>query len=92
MVTVACESALWAHELDLLQRDLLDRLAEPLEAAGGGRVERLRFNVGSLRTIPEGRTGASHLGTSQAGHRPSFLPICGDFVTLGSRPVRGVAC
>ena len=48
VVTVACESSLWAQELDLLQRDLVERLNEALEAAGGGTVERLRFKVGSL--------------------------------------------
>jgi predicted nucleic acid-binding Zn ribbon protein len=47
VVTVACESSLWAHELDLLQRDLVERLGEALAAAGGGRVEGLRFKVGS---------------------------------------------
>ncbi len=47
-VTVACESAAWAHELELLGPDLTDRLNEGLEAAGeAGRVERLRFVVGS---------------------------------------------
>jgi predicted nucleic acid-binding Zn ribbon protein len=59
-VTVACESAAWAHELDLLAPDLLAelnlRLNESLEGrraerAGAGsedpRVDRLRFVVGS---------------------------------------------
>lgn len=48
VVTVTCESSLWAHELDLLQRDLVERLSEALKAAGGGTVEGLRFKVGSL--------------------------------------------
>ena len=48
VVTVTCESSLWAHELDLLQRDLLERLGDALTAAGGGKVEGLRFKVGSL--------------------------------------------
>ena len=52
MVTIACESSLWAHELDLLQRDLLARLNEALEASGAGAVERLRFSVGSLPNDP----------------------------------------
>ena len=52
VVTIACESALWAHELELLQRDLLDRLAEQLAASGEGSVERLRFTVGSLPNHP----------------------------------------
>jgi predicted nucleic acid-binding Zn ribbon protein len=43
VVTIACESSLWAHELDLLQGDLLERL----RAAGEVGVERLRFQVGS---------------------------------------------
>ena len=44
IVTVACESGAWAHELDLLAPDLLGRLNEQLE---GARVDRLRFVVGS---------------------------------------------
>jgi predicted nucleic acid-binding Zn ribbon protein len=44
IVTVACESGAWAHELELLAPDLLGRLNEQL---GGARVERLRFVVGS---------------------------------------------
>ncbi len=47
VVTISCESSLWAHELDLLQRDLLTRLSEALEVSGAGAVERLRFSVGS---------------------------------------------
>jgi predicted nucleic acid-binding Zn ribbon protein len=43
-VTVACESAVWAHELELLGADLAQRLDE---AVSDGRVERLRFIVGS---------------------------------------------
>ena len=43
-VTVACESAVWAQELELLGPDLARRLDEAVE---GGRVERLRFVVGS---------------------------------------------
>jgi predicted nucleic acid-binding Zn ribbon protein len=52
VVTITCESALWAHELDLLQRDLLERLAERLKASGEGSVQRLRFTVGSLPNDP----------------------------------------
>ncbi len=48
VVTITCESSLWAHELDLLQRDLLTRLNAALEGSGPGSVERLRFSVGSL--------------------------------------------
>ena len=48
IVTVACESAVWAHELELLGADLLGRLNEHLERVGeSGRVERLRYVVGS---------------------------------------------
>jgi predicted nucleic acid-binding Zn ribbon protein len=48
VVTVACESAVWAHELELLGADLLGRLNERLERVGeSGRAERLRFVVGS---------------------------------------------
>jgi predicted nucleic acid-binding Zn ribbon protein len=43
-VTVACESAVWAQELELLGPDLTRRMDE---AVSGGRVERLRFIVGS---------------------------------------------
>jgi predicted nucleic acid-binding Zn ribbon protein len=47
-VTVECESAVWAHELELLGPDLATRLNAHLEGAGEpGRVERLRFVVGS---------------------------------------------
>jgi hypothetical protein len=43
-VTVACESAVWAQELELLGPDLARRLDD---AVSSGRVERLRFIVGS---------------------------------------------
>jgi predicted nucleic acid-binding Zn ribbon protein len=43
-VTVACESAVWAQELELLGADLAARLDA---AVSSGRVERLRFIVGS---------------------------------------------
>jgi hypothetical protein len=47
-VTVAAESAVWAQELDLLGGELRTGLNDALEAAGeAGRVERLRFIVGS---------------------------------------------
>jgi predicted nucleic acid-binding Zn ribbon protein len=48
-VTVACESSVWAHELELLGADLVRRLDE---AVSGGRVERLRFIVGSEANRP----------------------------------------
>jgi predicted nucleic acid-binding Zn ribbon protein len=48
IVTVSCESAVWAHELELIAPDLVGRLNERLEAAGEPiPVERLRFVVGS---------------------------------------------
>jgi predicted nucleic acid-binding Zn ribbon protein len=48
-VTVACESAVWAQELELLGGDLTARLNERLEAAGeSAKVARLRFRVGSV--------------------------------------------
>jgi len=43
-VTVECESSVWAQELELLGADLTRRLDEAVTA---GRVERLRFVVGS---------------------------------------------
>ena len=43
-VTVACESAVWAHEMELLGADLVRRLNAALE---GSAIEKLRFQVGS---------------------------------------------
>jgi predicted nucleic acid-binding Zn ribbon protein len=43
-ITVACASAVWAQELELLGADLTRRLDQ---AVSGGRIERLRFIVGS---------------------------------------------
>jgi predicted nucleic acid-binding Zn ribbon protein len=48
VVTVGCESGVWAHELELLAPDLVKRLNGQLEAAGeAARVGRLRFIVSS---------------------------------------------
>jgi len=47
IVTVACESAVWAGELELLSPDLLVRLKARLVVDKGGSVSRLRFVVGS---------------------------------------------
>jgi predicted nucleic acid-binding Zn ribbon protein len=47
VLTVVCESAVWAQELELLGPDLLTRLNAALEAAGDPRLGRLRFVVGS---------------------------------------------
>jgi predicted nucleic acid-binding Zn ribbon protein len=44
VVTIACESGVWAHELDLLGADLLERLNAALD---GPRIAKLRFQVGS---------------------------------------------
>jgi len=43
VVTVACRSAVWANELDLLAADLVGRLNDALEPVSGRRpVRRLR--------------------------------------------------
>jgi predicted nucleic acid-binding Zn ribbon protein len=51
LVTVACESAVWAQELELLGPDLLTRFGDALAAGSGrptaGSVKKLRFVVGS---------------------------------------------
>jgi predicted nucleic acid-binding Zn ribbon protein len=51
VVTVACESAVWAQELELLGPDLLTRFGEALAAdrarAAPGSVKKLRFVIGS---------------------------------------------
>ena len=49
VVTVACRSAAWAQELELLAIGLVDRLnaAVASTAPGGTRVTGLRFVVGS---------------------------------------------
>jgi predicted nucleic acid-binding Zn ribbon protein len=53
VVTVACESSVWAHELELLAGDLTGRLNARLEGvAAPAKVARLRFLVGSA---PNGR-------------------------------------
>ncbi len=51
VVTLACESAVWAQELELLGPDLLTRFGDALAAdpgrPAGGSVKKLRFVVGS---------------------------------------------
>ena len=51
VVTVACESAVWAQELELLGPDLLTRFGDSLAGEEGrpaaGSVKKLRFVVGS---------------------------------------------
>jgi predicted nucleic acid-binding Zn ribbon protein len=44
VVTIACESGVWAQELELLGPDLREGLNASLE---GTRIEKLRFVVGS---------------------------------------------
>ena len=46
VVTVACESSVWAQELDLLSERVLERLNGLLDR---GRVERLRVRTGGGR-------------------------------------------
>jgi predicted nucleic acid-binding Zn ribbon protein len=48
-VTVACRSASWAQELDLLSERLLGRLNESL---GGDSVRALRFTADAVRHEP----------------------------------------
>lgn len=52
VVTVACESAVWAQELELLAPDLLTRLGDALAGSGGGSVRKLRFVIGSGANRP----------------------------------------
>jgi predicted nucleic acid-binding Zn ribbon protein len=48
VVTVACESSVWAQELELLGGDLTGRLNDRLQVGEEkARVSRLRFVVGS---------------------------------------------
>lgn len=49
MVTVACESATWAQELDLLAPDLLERLNAALARGGSPAVSGLRFTADASR-------------------------------------------
>ena len=52
VVTLACESAVWAQELELLGPDLLTRFGDALAAEpgrpAGAAVKKLRFVVGSV--------------------------------------------
>ena len=49
VVTVACRSATWAQELDLLGLEVLERLNAALAAAGSAEVARLRFTADAAR-------------------------------------------
>ena len=55
VVTIACRSATWAQELDLLGPELLERLNEALSETGGGAYEAtvraLRFTADASRHI-----------------------------------------
>ena len=61
MVTVACDSAVWAEELSLLAADLLERLNDSLGVASGApAVRSLRFVTGARdgggrRAVPKRR-------------------------------------
>jgi predicted nucleic acid-binding Zn ribbon protein len=55
LITVACHSAVWAQELDLLQRELVDRLNEAIRERSGGEgaaVSGLRFTADASRSDP----------------------------------------
>lgn len=47
-VTVACRSATWASELELLAPDLLEKLNGALTDPGGGQLKELRAKVAKL--------------------------------------------
>jgi predicted nucleic acid-binding Zn ribbon protein len=50
IVTVACRSATWAQELDLMAPQLLDRLrASPAVAGANDELQRLRFTADAAR-------------------------------------------
>lgn len=54
-LTVACRSAAWAQELELLGEDLRERLNRALGGDPGGPVRRLRFRVARPRLGPRAR-------------------------------------
>jgi predicted nucleic acid-binding Zn ribbon protein len=50
VVTIACRSATWAQELDLMQADLLPKLREALaDGPFSDRLEGLRFTADAAR-------------------------------------------
>jgi predicted nucleic acid-binding Zn ribbon protein len=53
-VTVACRSATWAQELDLLQVALIERLNAVSDIAGRGSVSQLRFTADAVRHADSG--------------------------------------
>ena len=46
-LTISCRSAGWAHELELLAPDLLERLNTALGESSGGPLKALRTRVGA---------------------------------------------
>lgn len=48
VVTVACESGVWAQEMELQGQEILGRLRAELAAAPAAAPERLRFVIGSV--------------------------------------------
>jgi predicted nucleic acid-binding Zn ribbon protein len=49
VVTIACRSATWAQELDLLQGELLERVNAALSEAQKGTLKGLRFTADAAR-------------------------------------------
>ena len=47
-LTLSCRSAGWAHELELLAPDLLERLNAALGESSGGPFKSLRARVGGI--------------------------------------------
>jgi predicted nucleic acid-binding Zn ribbon protein len=45
VLTIACRSAVWAQELELLSTDLLERLNGALDPGGGRPLTALRFDA-----------------------------------------------
>jgi Dna[CI] antecedent, DciA len=56
VVTVACRSATWAQELDLLQAELLERLNSELEGGAAGGVA---ATSGASRAAPTAAAGTT---------------------------------
>ena len=48
-LTIACRSAIWASELELLAPELVERLNGALEGPGGGPVKAMRFRTEAAR-------------------------------------------
>jgi predicted nucleic acid-binding Zn ribbon protein len=75
VLTVACESSVWAQELDLMAPELLARLNAEL---GAGLLHRLRCRVGPPRTEAPpraaGRAGPARPGEPATGPGRPRLP------------------